>query len=106
MNVVLCQTNIAWEDREANFERISNQLAAAEIPAQSLVVLPEMFATGFSMNVEDVAEAASSQAEVFLHRLAQQYDCLVIASWPAVRVDHWLTLLRARAIENQAYWWE
>jgi predicted amidohydrolase len=26
----------------------------------------------------------------------------VIANWPAARVDHWRTLLRARAIENQA----
>jgi predicted amidohydrolase len=28
---------------------------------------------------------------------------LVIASWPVVREDHWLTLLKARAIENQSY---
>ena len=28
---------------------------------------------------------------------------VVIANWPIARVDHWLTLLRARAIENQAY---
>jgi len=28
---------------------------------------------------------------------------VVIANWPAVREDHWIALLRARAIENQAY---
>ncbi|MEM7144035.1 MAG: carbon-nitrogen family hydrolase [Verrucomicrobiota bacterium] len=28
---------------------------------------------------------------------------VVIANWPAVRAEHWTTLLRARAIENQAY---
>src|SRR5690606_34499488 len=28
---------------------------------------------------------------------------VVIANWPASRIDHWTTLLRARAIENQAY---
>ena len=28
---------------------------------------------------------------------------VVIASWPAVRDDHWVTLLKARAIENLAY---
>jgi predicted amidohydrolase len=27
----------------------------------------------------------------------------VIANWPTPRLDHWLTLLKARAIENQAY---
>jgi predicted amidohydrolase len=36
--------------------------------------------------------------------LAPATDCYVIpANWPASRRDHWLTLLRARAIENQAY---
>jgi predicted amidohydrolase len=28
---------------------------------------------------------------------------VVIANWPIARIDHWVTLLRARAIENQAY---
>jgi predicted amidohydrolase len=28
---------------------------------------------------------------------------VVIASWPVKRYHHWLTLLQARAIENQAY---
>ena len=28
---------------------------------------------------------------------------VVVANWPTPRVEHWVTLLRARAIENQAY---
>jgi predicted amidohydrolase len=36
--------------------------------------------------------------------LAPGTDCyVVVANWPAARRDHWCTLLRARAIENQAY---
>jgi predicted amidohydrolase len=36
--------------------------------------------------------------------LAASTDCYVVpANWPAKRRDHWRTLLRARAIENQAY---
>ena len=36
--------------------------------------------------------------------LADGCDCVInIANWPAMRVDHWKTLLRARAIENQFY---
>jgi predicted amidohydrolase len=36
--------------------------------------------------------------------LAAETDCYVVpANWPAARREHWLTLLRARAIENQAY---
>ncbi len=37
-------------------------------------------------------------------RAAQRTDCFVVpASWPAPRREHWRTLLRARAIENQAW---
>jgi predicted amidohydrolase len=36
--------------------------------------------------------------------LAGDTDCyVVVANWPAPRRAHWMTLLRARAIENQAY---
>jgi predicted amidohydrolase len=38
------------------------------------------------------------------HQLAPKTDLfIVVANWPASRREHWLTLLRARAIENQAY---
>jgi omega-amidase len=42
---------------------------------------------------EPFREATALGAELFV----------VIANWPVVRVDHWITLLRARAIENLAY---
>lgn len=36
--------------------------------------------------------------------LANKVNCFInIASWPSARISHWYTLLRARAIENQAY---
>ncbi len=36
--------------------------------------------------------------------LAGDTDCyIVVANWPAMRREHWNTLVRARAIENQAY---
>ena len=41
---------------------------------------------------------------VLWHALAEKCDCIInIANWPARRVDHWKTLLKARAIENQVY---
>lgn len=41
---------------------------------------------------------------ILWHALADKCDCVInIASWPARRVDHWRTLLQARAIENQVY---
>ena len=38
------------------------------------------------------------------YALANKCDCIInIANWPAKRVDHWRTLLQARANENQVY---
>ena len=37
-------------------------------------------------------------------RYCNDYDAIIcVANWPAVRIDSWQTLLRARAIENQCY---
>ena len=42
--------------------------------------------------------------EVFRHAARRGANFFtVIANWPMARLDHWLTLLRARAIENQCY---
>lgn len=36
--------------------------------------------------------------------LAKNCDCVIVsASWPSSRIEHWMTLLKARAIENQCY---
>lgn len=41
---------------------------------------------------------------VLWYALADKCDCIInIANWPARRIDHWRTLLQARAIENQVY---
>ena len=51
MKVVGCQTDIVWENKAANYARVKSLLARASIASDSLVLLSEMFATGFSMNV-------------------------------------------------------
>jgi len=42
--------------------------------------------------------------ELFRHyALADAHLILIVAEWPLIRMDHWRTLLRARAIENQLF---
>lgn len=192
MTVVGLQFDIAWENKPANFASVRRLLAQAAPEKDSLVVLPEMFATGFSMNVRIVAEDYGGETEQFLAATAREfgvylvagapmrgrdgrarnkalvfsptgelvafyakmrpftpggekehyvpgehpiifnwseltvspfvcYDLrfpelfreaavahrpelfVVIASWPDKRIHHWVALLQARAIENQAY---
>lgn len=51
MRAHLVQPNTVWEDRRANFDRVLALLAGADVAPGDLVVLPEMFDTGFSFNL-------------------------------------------------------
>ena len=192
MRVACCQFDIAWEDKPANYRRVGEMVRGARLAPGALLVLPEMFATGFTMNVAATAEPPDGPTAAFLSGLAKEHGIYVlggaviadaatgrprnealafdpagrlaaryakvypfsvsrehehhaagercamfdwaglrvspavcydlrfpelfrtaagdgaallpvIANWPATREAHWVTLLRARAIENQAY---
>ncbi|MDZ7738703.1 MAG: amidohydrolase [Bacteroidales bacterium] len=55
MKISLVQSDIFWEDKKANFRKYESLLAGLK-GNTDLVVLPEMFSTGFSMNSRDMAE--------------------------------------------------
>jgi predicted amidohydrolase len=190
VKVAVVQHDIVWEDKEANFARLAPMVEAAASAGARLVVLAEMFSTGFSMDTAVTAEPEGGPSSQFLvaqaathgvwvcgscpevasageppcntlvlagpdgtvhryrkiHRFTYGgedgpfsagtervtvtveglrvslfvcYDLrfaddwwalapgtdvyLCVANWPATRRAHWQTLLRARAIENQAY---
>ena len=190
MKIFGLQFDIAWENPRVNYEIVSGLLESATIAPGSLIVLPEMFATGFSMDAE-LTSRFQPETQEFLCSLARRYESFVcgglamvnddgltrncalltgptgepvatfpkqhlftlldedksyspgknsiicqvgefcfsglvcydlrfpesfrqavakgaelfavIANWPAVRAEHWVALLSARAIENQAY---
>lgn len=191
MNVVCCQFDISWENKDANHDKVRALIDRAAPLKGSLIILPEMFATGFSMDVATISDSGSRQTQEFLASTAVEYglyvlggivstasdgrgrnECItfspdgveiarycklhpftfcgeseyyvagaatrvfacnefnvapficydlrfpevfrtavqegatlftIIANWPASRAAHWITLLKARAIENQAY---
>ena len=193
MRVAAVQHDIVWENPQRNFEMLAPLVAEAAYAGARLVALTEMYATGFSMAAERIAEDAAGPSTQFLAEQAQlhqiwvcgsvptkarplapssrptnsfvlaspdgvvqRYDKLhpfsyagedehygageltftfdveglrvtpfvcydlrfadawwakaastdlyvCVANWPAARRMHWQTLLRARAIENQAY---
>ncbi|MFW6033422.1 MAG: nitrilase-related carbon-nitrogen hydrolase, partial [Phycisphaeraceae bacterium] len=78
MHVFGLQLDIAWEDKPANFEQVNKLLADQRVPPGSLIVLPEMFSTGYSMNVAEIAEDAGRPAEAFLAQLATRQQSFVI----------------------------
>ncbi len=56
MRALLLQLDLAWEDRAENFRRAEHALDAAAPSPGDLVVLPEMFDTGFSFRLEVTAD--------------------------------------------------
>ncbi len=79
MRVALLQLDIAWEDRTENHARASRLLERAAREGAELAVLPEMFATGFSMDAERVAEPPGGATETWLKGMAGDLGLHLIA---------------------------
>jgi predicted amidohydrolase len=82
MKVAGVQHDIAWEDRDANFARLAPMIAAAASDGARLVVLTEMFSTGFSMDVDRVAESRDGASASFLGAQAREHGVWVCGSLP------------------------
>lgn len=79
MDLACCQFDIAWEDKLANYRRVEALVAAASLEPGTLLLLPEMFATGFTMRAEAVAEPTDGPAARFLADLARRHEIFVEA---------------------------
>ena len=190
MKIAAIQHDIVWSDREANFAALETLIFDAARNGAQLIVLSEMFSTGFVVDRDDIGEPLNGPSSAFLGSMATKYSVwiggscpeisaddvrpfnsfviaspdgmqhrynkihrftyggedkhfrpgsqfvtldidgirtslfvcydlrfadefwsvapttdlyLIPANWPASRREHWITLLKARAIENQAY---
>jgi len=87
MRVAAVQHDVAWEDRAATLGRLEPMIGAAAAAGARLVVLTEMFPTGFSMAPERIAEpAAASPTTRFLLGRAEAEGVWVCGS-VAIRPD-------------------
>ena len=66
MEVFLCQTNPAWEQPAVSIAKVRDLLARKPPSPGSLIVLPEMFSTGFSLDLEKTCGAHVGLAEEFI----------------------------------------
>lgn len=79
LTVSFIQAELAWEDPEANRAAFSERIAA--LPADAdLIVLPEMFTTGFSMTAAPLAEVPGGATQQWMQAIARQRDCALTGS--------------------------
>ncbi len=79
MSIHLVQFDIVWEDRAANHANIGALLRTTPPEPGSLVVLPEMAFSGFSLEIDRTAQSAALENEMFLKQIAAQHRCTIVS---------------------------
>lgn len=79
LRLTTVQTPLDWQDIEANLQRFDALLQKIEIPTD-IVLLPEMFSTGFSMEAEKLAEKESGSAVNWMKEKAAELNAVVAGS--------------------------
>lgn len=97
MKVALVQHDIVWEDAAATIARVAPLVDHAVANGAAAVVLPEMFAVGFSMNAAAVAEPPDGPTTDWLVETARRHRILLVAGVPIS-----IEAGGARAFENHA----
>jgi predicted amidohydrolase len=80
MKVAAIQHDVVWEDASATHAHVAPMIAQAAAGGARLAVLTEMFASGFSMEVDRVAEPVDGPSTIFLLDQAALNNCWVAGS--------------------------
>ena len=84
MRVAAVQHDIVWADRDATFAALSPLIREAAANGARLVVLTEMFSTGFVVDRDDIGEPAGGPSSAFLSSMATELGIWVCGSCPEV----------------------
>lgn len=77
LNITLVQYDIHWMDCQANLDFLEDQLKNLKT---DLIVLPEMFNTGFSMQPKEIAESMEGKALTWMQRMATTLNTVLCGS--------------------------
>ena len=79
LQTTIIQTNLDWEDIDKNLENLSQKIDDINL-STDLIVLPEMFSTGFSMKSKQLAENMNGKAMQWLKIKAKEKNCVITGS--------------------------
>ncbi len=78
IDISIAQLDVVWHDPKKNISKLEKFLSLGE--HGQIVVVPEMFTTGFSMDIENMAESMQGESILELKRLASEYICILVGS--------------------------
>lgn len=105
MKISIVQTNIIWEDKQENLRRLHEKLKSLE-NTTDLVVLPEMFSTGFSMNSHELAEPTEGNTITILRSWAKIYNLALTGSYIATEEGHYYNRGFFLTPEGEEYYYD
>jgi len=94
LSVTLLQSDLVFEDISENLNAFTLKLNHLK-EATDVVVLPEMFTTGFSMNAKELAEKITGKTVTWMRKKAKKLDVLVIGSLIIKENNHYYNRLIA-----------
>lgn len=79
LKIAIIQTEIIWQNSEENIKKYTNKITAIT-EAVDLIVLPEMFSTGFSMKPVSIAEKMDGNTLHWMKNMASLKQCAIAGS--------------------------
>lgn len=79
LHITLIQSDIIWENKSANLARYEEYMQAIT-GRKEVIVLPEMFTTGFTMNAAEMAETMDGPTVQWMHSMAQVHRAIITGS--------------------------
>ena len=80
LKITVFQAYLFWENVAKNLQNLTLRLSSGVKEKTDLIVLPEMFNTGFSMNVKGLAEDMDGETVSWMKDMANKYDAVVTGS--------------------------
>jgi omega-amidase len=77
--ITIIQSDLVWQNIDANLELFTQKINNIGTPT-NIVLLPEMFSTGFSMNAPELAETMQGKAVTWMKEMAMQKKIIIAGS--------------------------
>ena len=79
LTITLIQANLHWEDKKANLEMLSKKIESIKEKTE-VIILPEMFTTGFSMKPELLAETMDGETVQWMKKITSEKNIILTGS--------------------------
>ena len=92
LSIALVQTSLHWENDDANLNMLDERLLGLA-GKSDIIVLPEMFSTGFSMNAENLAEEMHGKSVQWMIEKSRQLNSVITGSLIIKEKEHYFNRL-------------